>query len=173
MICIKRIPVTTPSQPVCRPFRARHPCWGLVVSRDWPTSVNVNTVCYHAHMCMCKHAHLYRSASADTACHPRPASHAHDRQPSITDTGGFNNSIDCKSNSPPWCNISTTINISSLTFYEMTTSVSCRIETYDTGQPNVSPIRHEPFIYFRWRPHASPLYQAMVLFGSSQAGKQH
>jgi len=25
-ICINRIPVTTPSQPMCRPFRARHPC---------------------------------------------------------------------------------------------------------------------------------------------------
>jgi len=27
VICIERIPVTTPRQPpVCRPFRARHPC---------------------------------------------------------------------------------------------------------------------------------------------------
>jgi len=39
--------ITRPSQPLCA-----------------GPSVNVNTVCYHGHMCMCKHAHLYRSASA-------------------------------------------------------------------------------------------------------------
>ena len=30
-----------------------------------------------------------------------------------------------------------------------TTSVSCLIETLDTEHPNVSPKRHESFIYFR------------------------
>ena len=45
-----------------------------------PTSVNVYTVCYHEHMCMCKHAHLYRSASQQLrVCRPRAASHAHHR----------------------------------------------------------------------------------------------
>ena len=30
-------------------------------------------VCYHGHMCMCKHAHLYRSASQQLSmCRPRP-----------------------------------------------------------------------------------------------------
>ena len=147
---------------VCRPFRARHPCWGLVglldnswirqladcQLADWtsrglensrmppataclvfvllaasarprlvqsatcpvreissprignprvgvsascpvtacsesgctyrPTSANIWTVCYRGHMCMCKHAHLYRSASQQLSvcwpCPPRPAS---------------------------------------------------------------------------------------------------
>ena len=37
------------------------------------TQVNVYTVCYHGHMCMCKHTHLYRSASQQqSACRPRP-----------------------------------------------------------------------------------------------------
>jgi len=62
-----------------------------------PTSVNVYTVCYHGHMCMCKHAHLYRSASAagwltpkrvsttpSTPSQPR-ASRRFPRSPTITD----------------------------------------------------------------------------------------
>jgi len=62
-----------------------------------PTSVNVYTVCYHGHMCMCKHAHLYRSAlQLLSVCRPRAASHAHyHRQPcAATDTYGFNNSME-------------------------------------------------------------------------------
>ena len=53
--------ITTPSQPLCAdpsgPGRV-----GICAYR--PTLVNVYTVCYHGHMRMCKHAHLYRSASA-------------------------------------------------------------------------------------------------------------
>jgi len=68
MICIKQIPVTTPSQPVCRPFKARHPCWGLVVSRDARMRLLAYFAkCVHGifiHMCVCKHTHLYRLAPA-------------------------------------------------------------------------------------------------------------
>jgi len=46
-------------------------------------------------------------------------------------------------------------------------SVSCLIEAFDTVQPNASPIRHEPFIYFLWRPQTALSHQAMVLLGSS------
>jgi len=39
----------------------------------------------------CKHAHLYRSASPQlSVCRPRAASHAHRRQPCVTDTSGLN-----------------------------------------------------------------------------------
>jgi len=46
---------------VCQPHPARRDArWAPTYG---PTSVNVYTVCYHGHMCMCKHAHLYHSAS--------------------------------------------------------------------------------------------------------------
>jgi len=62
--------------------------------------------------------------------------------------------------------------LSSVPVWEMTTDVSDvsrQIETSGTGLPGASPIRCEPFIYFRWRPPASRLYQAVVLFGSCHA----
>ena len=59
-----------------------------------PTSVNFYTVRYHGHMCMCKPAHLYRSASAPgwltrkrvltTPSWPRPA-RRFPRSPTVTD----------------------------------------------------------------------------------------
>jgi len=77
----------------------------------------------------CKHAHLYRSASAPswmTRCRPRPlrpsppspasrparqyhrpASHAHHWQPAVTDTCDFNSSIEdsCSSQVQPPCGL--------------------------------------------------------------------